>query len=49
MRRIDAQGVSFWAALNPADHAHAALGLLERRRVRSWMEHNSKEFDRIGV
>lgn len=49
MRRIDAQGASFWAALNPADTAHAALGLLERRRVRSWLENASQEFDRIGV
>jgi len=49
MRRIDAQGASFWAAMNPADQAHAALGLLERRRVRSWLERVSKEFDRVGV
>ena len=49
MRRIDAQGASFWAAMNPADAAHAALGLLERRRVRTWLEKASSEFDRIGV
>ncbi len=49
MRRIDAQGASFWAAMNPADPAHAALGMLERRRVRSWLERVSKEFDRVGV
>jgi hypothetical protein len=49
MRRIDAQGASFWAAMNPADHAQAALGLLERRRVRSWLDRASKEFDRVGV
>lgn len=49
MRRIDAQGVSFWAAMNPADPAHAALGLLERRRVRSWLDRASAEFDRVGV
>ena len=49
MRRIDAQGASFWAAMNPADPGHAALGLLERRRVRSWLERVSTEFDRVGV
>jgi hypothetical protein len=49
MRRIDAQGASFWAAMNPADPAHAALGMLEHRRVRSWLERVSKEFDRVGV
>jgi len=49
MRRIDAQGASFWAAMNPADANHAALGMLERRRVRSWMERISKEFERVGV
>lgn len=49
MRRIDAQGASFWAALNPADPARAALGILERRRVRSWMEQNGEELDRAGL
>ena len=49
MRRIDAQGASFWAAMNPADPAHAALGLLERRRVRSWLDRVAKEFERAGV
>lgn len=49
MRRIDAQGASFWAAMNPIDSAPAALGLLERRRVKSWLERVSIEFDRIEV
>jgi len=49
MRRIDAQGASFWAALNPADPARATLGILERRRVRSWMEQNAVELDRAGL
>jgi hypothetical protein len=49
MRRIDAQGASFWAALNPADPARATLGILERRRVRSWMEQNALELDRAGL
>lgn len=49
MRRIDAQGASFWAAVNPTESNAAALGLLERRRVRSWMERAGEEFDRIGV
>jgi hypothetical protein len=49
MRRIDAQGASFWAALNPTESAPATLGLLERRRVRSWLERISEEFDRVGV
>lgn len=49
MRRIDAQGASFWAALNPADPAVATLGLLERRRVRSWMEQNAEQLDSAGI
>jgi len=49
MRRIDDQGASFWAAMNPADAAKAALGLLERRRVRTWMERAAEEFERVGV
>jgi hypothetical protein len=49
MRRIDAQGASFWAALNPSDPAVATLGLLERRRVRSWMEQNADQLDSAGI
>lgn len=49
MRRIDASGASFWAALNPADPARAALGILERRRVRTWMEQCAVELDRAGI
>lgn len=49
MRRIDAQGASFWAAMNPIESNLASLGLLERRRVRSWMERAGAEFDRLGV
>lgn len=49
MRRIDDQGASFWAAVNPVDAAKAALGLLERRRVRTWMERAAEEFERVGV
>ncbi|MEN9355052.1 MAG: hypothetical protein RL318_2377 [Fibrobacterota bacterium] len=49
MRKIDAQGASFWAAMNPVSQHNATLGLLERRRVRSWLERISEDFDRIGV
>jgi hypothetical protein len=49
MRRIDAQGASFWAALNPSDPAVATLGILERRRVRSWMEQNAEQLDVAGI
>jgi hypothetical protein len=49
MRRIDASGASFWAALNPADPARAALGILERRRVKTWMEQCAVELDRAGI
>jgi len=49
MRRIDARGASFWAAVNPTENLPAALGLLERRRVRSWLERASVEFDELGV
>jgi len=48
LRRIDALGASFWAATNPADGA-PALGLLERRRVRSWIERAYDEFESVGV
>lgn len=43
LRRIDALGASFWAATNPVEGA-PSLGLLERRRVRSWIERAYGEF-----
>lgn len=43
MRRIDARGASFWAALHPADDA-PSLGLLERRRLKSWMDQITEQF-----
>jgi hypothetical protein len=48
LRRIDALGASFWAATNPAEGA-PALGILERRRVRSWIERVYEEFQAAGV
>lgn len=48
LRRIDALGASFWAATNPAEGA-PSLGILERRRVRSWIERAYEEFESAGV
>ncbi|MCB9497595.1 MAG: mobilization protein [Fibrobacteria bacterium] len=48
LRRIDALGASFWAAMNPVEGG-PSLGLLERRRVRSWLERSFAEFEQAGI
>lgn len=45
MQKIDARSASFWAALN---HEHAGLGLLERQRVKVWMERAYAQLDSIA-
>lgn len=37
MQKIDQHGVSFWAAVNHPDRAASGLGLLERQRVKVWL------------
>lgn len=37
MQKIDAHNSSFWAAVNITDKTAAGLGLLERQRVRLWL------------
>jgi len=41
MQKIDQHSTSFWAALNPAqmpDRASTGLGILERQRVKVWLQ-----------
>jgi hypothetical protein len=49
MQKIDAFSTSFWAAVNYADRAATGLGLLERQRVKTWLQRAYAEIDRIGV
>ncbi|MDB6063182.1 MAG: mobilization protein [Verrucomicrobiaceae bacterium] len=49
MTKIDSNSYSFWAAKNKdADNANG-LGLLERQRVKMWLDSVYKEFDAVGV
>ena len=38
MQKIDTLGTSFWAAVNHPDRAATGLGLLERQRVKTWLQ-----------
>lgn len=47
MSKIDSHSLSFWAAKS-ADHAQS-LGLLERQRVKIWLNHAYAEIAKVGV
>jgi hypothetical protein len=44
LQKIDAQDTSFWAAVQPGK-----LGLLERQRLKVWLQRVATELDAIGV
>ena len=49
LQKIDAQGASFWAAVHPGAGAGAGLGVLDRQRVRLWLQRTSAELDALQV
>jgi hypothetical protein len=49
MTKIDSNSYSFWAAKNKDADSLNGLGLLERQRVKIWLNHAYKEIDSIGV
>ncbi|TDU32714.1 hypothetical protein DFR24_2114 [Panacagrimonas perspica] len=49
MTRIDARSTSFWAATNSADKEATGLGLLERQRVKVWLNKANAELAQVGV
>ena len=49
MQKIDGQSTSFWAAVNHSERATTGLGLLERQRVKVWLQRVYDEIDRVGV
>ncbi len=49
MTKIDSNSYSFWAAKNKDPDGVNGLGLLERQRVKIWLEHAYKELAAIGV
>ena len=49
MQKIDGQSTSFWAAVNHSERAVTGLGLLDRQRVKVWLQRAYEEIDRLGV
>lgn len=49
MQKIDAHDTSFWAASNRGGRDGAALGLLERQRVRNWLHRAYEEIGRVEL
>ncbi len=47
--KIDAGSTSFWAAKNKSDTDTKGLGLLERQRVKIWLNHAYAQIDTVGI
>jgi hypothetical protein len=49
MTKIDSNSYSFWAAKNKDSESLSALGLLERQRVKMWLNHAYKEIESLDI
>jgi hypothetical protein len=49
MTKIDSHSYSFWAAKNKDVDSLNTLGLLERQRVKIWLNHAYKEIDTLAI
>jgi hypothetical protein len=49
MTKIDSNSYSFWAAKNKDADNFNGLGLLERQRVKIWLNHAYKEIDSLRI
>ena len=49
VQKIDAANSSFWAAKNSASLSGAKLGLMERQRLKLWLNHAYAEIEAAGV
>ena len=49
MQKIDQQSSSFWAAVNHPDRAVTGLGLLERQRVKVWLNRAYGEMGKLAL
>jgi hypothetical protein len=49
MTKIDATNTSFWAASKSENKQATGLGLLERQRVKMWMNHAYQEIAKLDV
>jgi hypothetical protein len=49
MQKIDQQSSSFWAAVNPPDRSVTGLGMLERQRVKVWLNRAYGEMGKLAL
>jgi hypothetical protein len=49
VQKIDAANSSFWAAKNAANGNSAKLGLMERQRLKLWLNHAYGEIESAGI
>ena len=49
MQKIDAHSTSFWAAVNLGEGNETGLGLLERQRVKIWLNRAYEQIGRIAA
>jgi hypothetical protein len=49
IQKIDAKDSSFWAAKQSGSEFGAGLGLMERQRLKTWMNHVFAEFNAAGA
>lgn len=47
--RIDSENSSFWAAQQRSPENRKGLGILQRQRVKVWLQHAYGEIDRVGI
>jgi len=49
VQKIDASNASFWAAKHSSGKESPSLGLMERQRLKMWLNHAMAELDTIAV
>lgn len=49
MTKIDSNSFSFWAAQHKTREQFDSLGLLERQRLKMWLNHAYKELEAVGI
>ena len=49
MTKIDRNSLSFWAAKNKTESGVEGLGMLERQRVKIWLNNAYKEIESVGI
>ena len=49
VNKIDARSTSFWAAINVNDAQTTGMGLLERQRVKVWLNRAYAQFDTLDI